>query len=326
MTLNRKTLMILAGVTILLSLAACTREITTVQEVNPGASNCFECHTDQDMFIAGPQMEWAYSDHGIGAYVGYAGNREGCAQCHSGSGFVAYLNGEEGTPYGTSIGCFACHAPHSNGDFMLRITEPQKLLNDYSMDLGASNLCVPCHQSRQSVYDYVVAVDGVVTIGNHWGPHHSPQADMLMGSNGFEFAGHDYDNAAPAAHVSVENDACLACHFNANSVNLGGHSFDMRTDGDDLNVASCNRCHTDATDFDINDAITDLTELAEELHAHLQTEGLLDEDGHSVTGATTTVPKAGALWNYLLWEEDQSHGIHNPYYFEDLLQSSIEQF
>ena len=33
---------------------------------------------------------------------------------------------------------------------------------------------------------------------------------------------------------------------------------------------------------------------------------------------------AGAAYNWKIYEEDRSHGIHNPKYFESLLKSSIE--
>jgi hypothetical protein len=38
---------------------------------------------------------------------------------------------------------------------------------------------------------------------------------------------------------------------------------------------------------------------------------------------TTSADSAGAVWNYLLVEEDRSKGMHNPAYMMDLLQSAI---
>ncbi len=324
MSLNRKTLMILAGVAVMLSLTACTREITTTEVVDAGASNCFTCHTDQDPFLGEAQMEWVNSGHGIGNYVGYAGNRDGCAQCHSGAGFVAFLNGDEGVPYATSIGCWSCHAPHTNGDFQLRVTEAQTLADGTSMDIGNSNLCVACHKGRTDVNAAVAFADGadyVNVSSSHWGAHHGPQGDLFFGSNGYEFDGYTYTTAAPTAHTDPDN-ACLACHMNSNTVDLGGHSWSMANEGGDLNVAGCNNCHTEIEDFNVNNVMTDLDVLGEELHALLTADGILDVDGATVPGHYTLV-QAGSLWNYLLWEEDRSHGVHNPDYIEGLLESSI---
>ena len=327
MSMKRNTLIFVASVFCLLTLAACTREITTVQEVNPGASNCFECHSDQDGMLASKQIEWSYSNHGIGAYVGYAGNRSGCSECHSGSGFVADLNGEEDVPYGTSIGCWACHEPHTTGDFGLRVTEAQTLLNGVSMDIGSANLCVNCHHARRSVYEYVVAdaADSTTIGSSHWGPHHGPQGDMFFGSNGFEFDGVTYDTAAPTMHVTNDfGGACLSCHFNANSAaDLGGHSFNMTNADDDMNVDGCNNCHTDVEDFNVYGIPAAIDVLAEELHVLLEAEGLVDADGHPINGSRSSYVKVGALWNFMMWEEDRSHGVHNPDYIHDLLESSI---
>ena len=52
-----KTLIMVAGLLSLAALGACTREITTVQMVDPGASNCFNCHSDQDTQLIDMQME-----------------------------------------------------------------------------------------------------------------------------------------------------------------------------------------------------------------------------------------------------------------------------
>jgi len=323
MSLNRKTLMILAGLAVLMSLAACTREITTVEEVQAGASNCFNCHTDQDATLTDAQVEWANSTHASGNTIA-RGSSSSCSPCHSGTGFVAYLNGEEEVPNPTTIGCFSCHSPHSSSDFGLRINDAVPLMNGFTQDLGSSNLCISCHQSRRAVDEYVVAEGGVVEItSSHWGPHHSPQGDMLLGSNGFEFDGYTFESAAPLAHMS---NACLTCHMdNGGGVDLGGHSFSMANLDDDLNVASCNVCHTDAEDFDIDGAMTEIDVLAEELHTLLMDAGFVDVDGHPIEDTTPTLAQAGALWNFLMWEEDQSHGVHNPNYITSLLEASIAE-
>jgi hypothetical protein len=43
-----------------------------------------------------------------------------------------------------------------------------------------------------------------------------------------------------------------------------------------------------------------------------------------VVSGTRTSDEAGAIWNWLLIEEDRSWGVHSPSYMQGLLQSSID--
>ena len=65
----------------------------------------------------------------------------------------------------------------------------------------------------------------------------------------------------------------------------------------------------------------------DDLAALLATAGALDvtdpEHPEPVEG-TFSADVAGALWNYMFVEEDQSHGIHNPQYAKALLTNSVE--
>ena len=326
MSKTLKTLLIVAGILGLVALTACTREITTVQQVDPGASNCFNCHTDDpatDQYgLTNRVAEWENSGHGIGNYVGYAGGRDGCSGCHSGNGFVARLQGDTTVPYASTIGCWNCHAPHSNGDFQLRVTDPQPLANGVTRDLGVSNICTACHVGRVTV-EATVAADtaGVAHItSTHWGAHHGPQGDIMYGSNGYEMAGYTYRHEAPGQHYQA---GCFGCHGAKNATpDLGGHSFVM-DNGTALNVIGCNNCHAELTDFDVNGVQTDTEELLAELHTILEGLGLLDANGGPVVSAGTP-DQVGAAWNYLLVEEDRSLGVHNPHYVHDLLSASID--
>ena len=46
--------------------------------------------------------------------------------------------------------------------------------------------------------------------------------------------------------------------------------------------------------------------------------------GLPVGNLTLTNDQAGAIWNYLLIEEDRSGGVHNKAYIQGLLKSAIE--
>ncbi|MCB1183523.1 hypothetical protein KDM41_08815 [bacterium] len=339
MSTSRNLTLIIMALVAVLALVGCTREITTVEQIDPGASNCFNCHTDDpetDQYgLTDKQLEWSFSNHGIGAYVGYAGGRNGCSGCHSGAGFVARLDGATDVPYATTIGCWACHAPHTTGDFALRINEPQPLSNGLMRDIGSSNICTACHVARTAV-DVALApefpdstvggvpLDQVRITSSHWGGHHGPQGEMFYGNNGYHFDGYTYRTDVPPAHDVEGMTRCFGCHGNANPVvDLGGHSFQQRNTAGDMNVASCNRCHDALVDFDVNGVQTETAELLETLHGLLETLGLVDVDGHPISGARGTEVQVGAAWNFINVEEDRSMGVHNPNYIHDLLTSSI---
>ena len=96
----------------------------------------------------------------------------------------------------------------------------------------------------------------------------------------------------------------------------GGHTWVASLDG-------CLTCHADATDYDVNGAITEIEALVAELHALLVAEGVIDSEGHAVSGRYSATV-GGSLWNYILIEEeDMSMGIHNPAYATALLNASI---
>jgi len=52
--------------------------------------------------------------------------------------------------------------------------------------------------------------------------------------------------------------------------------------------------------------------------------GLLDSEGGLIKDVTGTPDEIGAVWNYILVEEDRSAGVHNPDYIRDLLQGSLD--
>ena len=78
----------------------------------------------------------------------------------------------------------------------------------------------------------------------------------------------------------------------------------------------------DTDSFDVDGVQTDVQNKLEELGTLLENIGLL-QDGHPVVGTYPEV-QAGALWNYITVEEDGSLGVHNPWYIEMLLQSSLD--
>ena len=322
-----KRVMTLAGIAAVgLALAACSRNITRVEQVVQGPQACFECHSDTSTFLVAANQQWEHSKHATGETLNE--NNGECKGCHTSEGFVARATGTtipDVVENPTSIHCFTCHAPHTNGDFRVRWTAVAKLQNGVSYDLKGGNLCVACHHSRRNVSTYITAR---TTLNNRFGPHHGPQGDMLIGSNGYEYADYTYERSN---HRSATVDGCLDCHMKTTSQNVvGGHSFNMAWDtgtGEILNTAACAKCHgtiSDFTEVGIGTALSQdsVDVLVTDLEARLVTAKLM-ADG-APKSVTTSADSAGAVWNLLLAKEDRSHGVHNPKYIVGLLRSAIE--
>ncbi len=85
-------------------------------------------------------------------------------------------------------------------------------------------------------------------------------------------------------------------------------------------------CHDDVEDFDIDGVQSEVQALLDQLEELLVANGLLDEEGHQLTG-TFPEDHAAALWNWLfIAEEDGSLGVHNPSYTKALLEWSLAVF
>lgn len=329
MTLTRKHLMILAAVVGLLALTACTREITTVVQEEPQPSSCFECHSDVDLAVVRAQTEWAESRHGEGETV-FEGTNSSCVRCHANEGFIQYVDGATtftGVTTPTNINCFTCHAPHTNGDFGMRITEATPLLNGESYDMGLGNTCVVCHQARRDVAVYITNANN---ISSRYGPHYGPQGDLLMGSNGYEYDGFEYTETP--YHRTMNDDGCVNCHMRNVAHKVGGHTFataSYNEEEDEMvyNVQACTGCHEDyeGENFDINGVQTEIDGLLAELQGLLFAAGFVDANGTPVSFTGRPADDAGAIWNFIyIGRADRSRGVHNPAYARDLLQSSID--
>jgi hypothetical protein len=309
-------------------IGACERKITTVETVQT-AQNCFDCHSDQNTMLVSAEAQYLRSKHASGDNIDRNTISYGtpCVACHTSEGFVAKVSGEtipSVVPNPTAIHCFTCHAPHTNSDFRLRVTSPRDLATGDSFDLGDANICTTCHQALQNVNTYVT---DPVTLSEHWGPHHGPQSDMLLRTNGYEYAGYTYEDLD--FHRNLTEDGCLDCHFKTTrNYILGGHSFNMawEVEGgeEEINTAGCTAdCHGSMPDFNYHNVQDSVATLMEDLAGMLETAGLIDDTGHPLE-VTTSADSAGAVWNFLIAEEDRSHGVHNSKYIITLLQSSIE--
>ena len=277
-------------------------------------NTCAQCH-DSGNLITGKLADWNQSKHGTGE--AFARGESGtCSGCHSGGAFVNMLAaGANASDYGvgdlqsTRQDCRTCHTLHTTyteEDWVLRTTAAVDLfaIENATFDRGLGNLCVNCHQPRRTMD--APGDNGNITItSSHWGPHYGAQSSMLLGVGGAT-------DGSAGAHYAAIQDGCVTCHLGEDDL----HTFEPQ-------LSACLACHADAESFDIGNVQTDVTAMMEELAAGLRDLGYLDEDNHPVRGEEASPEHAAAVWNYRHIYQDHSFGIHNPAYTKALLEASI---
>lgn len=340
--MKRTTLALVLFAALLLIVSGCTRKVTNeITQVNQDLNSaaCMACHGDNDLRLAAAEAQWANSKHGqgetsiINANVGDGA----CERCHTAEGFIAYVTGVPfDSSHYSSIGCFTCHAPHTTGTLALRVSTPVTLANGFVFNHGEADLCATCHQSRRNVTTYVA---DSVKLSNRFGPHHGPQADILAGTGGYQYAGYTYTNSP---HTNVTENGCVNCHMSpSGGVFLGGHTWTMEAEtleGVEQNLTGCNAstCHSPAlADFNFHGIQDTVNAYFDTLGQALLAAGLLEisVDSSDPGFDTTLTPKTnkivkhkdstGAVYNYMMIFEDRSEGVHNTRYALALLKSSL---
>lgn len=219
-------------------------------------NSCAACHgsTDTEYPLLGARLGYETSGH---ANLGnsYYANGRGCQVCHTNEGFIDYVKTGKVDPDAyvanpSQPGCFTCHTPHDTWDFSLRTSKPVKIATGDTIDVGGGNLCVNCHQARRDVASQVKATEAK-SVSSHFGAHHGPQADVLLGVNAYEYPGKSYSSSP---HKDVIKDGCVTCHMSlpegrySSSPEVGGHSFNVEGEvheSEKVNVSGCVGCHED---------------------------------------------------------------------------------
>lgn len=169
------------------------------------------------------------------------------------------------------IGCFGCHTPHGIGTKDgLTLDQTIPVGTAVTTQTGAvwgnattgtnkakGHICAECHQIRLNAQpstnaSIVASVTGTgkFNVSASYGPHHGPQADMVLGRGGAQYGGTaacgascttgpfafngTYGNSAHTANVNAD---CVSCHMQSDysdievtgsfgvSAAVGGHSF-----------------------------------------------------------------------------------------------------
>lgn len=305
------------------------------------SKNCAVCHDEGTHHLFPAQYDISRHANPLHPYT-----RASCAACHNGKGFVDYVeSGKQDLTVdedmNVAITCATCHDPHSaENEHQLRTVEVT-LGNGVVVDKGDNGvLCMNCHKSRRNAAEYT---GPDFRYSKHFGPHHGPQADMLMAANVPTFG----KKLPTSPHISATDNACVDCHMypghvdvNNNVILVGSHTFNVvDPDGND-NVAICNKCHGDiGTSFSdkkyYRNGSADLDGNGVEEGLQIEVEGMLNKlammlppiDSAAVDMSGKYIyseTEVKAAYNYFFVEEDGSQGIHNPAFTVALLDVSMQ--
>ncbi len=308
--------------------------------ISLSAGDCGRCH--DALPYHSKNVEWEASRHSVATRYPTGEGRGACVRCHSGAGFIDYVDDTD--RYGTlyeAITCATCHDPHdATNPHQLRKVDDVTLMDGETVVTrgGLGKLCMNCHLSRRDADAYVLGTS------NHFGPHSSPQTDMLVGANAIEYG----KEIGRSRHIFVINNTCVVCHMQETSADdafnlmAGGHTFKPSWDGgtpdiheDDVDLtAACAICHGNIESFNFKQEDFNGDGFVEGIRDEI--DGLLQELAlqlppigeptvtERVTAESHTLAQKKALYNYLFVESDGSHGVHNLSYAVGILKASLE--
>ena len=315
-----------------------------------GTATCTEkCHTDDygvSDYLLPYKAQYAVSTHATGET--FHRMTSPCAGCHTTEGFQTYaatgVAPSSTLPRSSPIGCFGCHAPHSNETFAMRKTGSTPLGSGGTYDKGSSNTCAMCHQLRAPSPNFMApAFAGDSMSSTRFAGHHGPQSNVLSGQGFWTFGG---TLAAGATHNSALDDGCIDCHMADMPTGgiAGEHSWKMVWDDhgtEVLNSKGC-PCHSSTynTDAKMMTFVDDVKEkfyaaLNDTLAPKLVTLKLLKQNtdgsfspnnnrrGTDLKRVIWTADELGALFNYGALLEDRSGGIHNPVFARAVYNATL---
>ncbi len=301
-------------------------------------SLCAQCH-------GGQIDEWMLSGHAnaaggdIEAFNDEHYTISSCNYCHTSEGFArvndpALLTYEFGNEF-SFIGCPTCHDPHvgdmgSGNEVQLRNVGAVELNYTFPYDpgdaeapvmegYGVGQVCANCHKARRDNGD---VAEQILLGDSHFGPHHSPQADMFVGAGSYEIPDMTYNRTS--AHQSAVETGCVECHMVREALihgDLTDHAFHTF----EVNTENCLPCHTLAEgDFDYKGVQTEIRGKLDQVavllgYADWDTLYLIFEDENELW----TVAQRGAFYGAVFVAESGDLGVHNSSYARSLLDNAI---
>ena len=292
---------------------------------NLSGESCGGCHTVE-------YAEWlgaAHADTGTTPEDLIAEwGRSTCWGCHLTEGILATWDaGDYAAPTfadgeAHAVTCGACHDAHNDHTAtMLRAQSTIALPNPTGATItgwGKGQMCGNCHRDRRTPANITDHLNN----GNaHFGPHESPQANMLAGIGSYEIPGYTYDDTGSQHDVSQFPDMCVDCHMvkegSAPHYSGRGHTFEP-------SVAACAAaCHPGATTFDVDGVQTEIQGLLDQLETLILANPELDSMGQIGDTTLSTLAERRAAWAWFFAHSDGSLGVHNATYARTILDNSI---
>jgi hypothetical protein len=241
---------------------------------NSNAGACIDCHNPHNADNA-INAAWANSAHA--GFIGIYGivnktvaqpwtdrnwrlsSNAACQRCHTATGFRNIANSQDTyNPSGnffTATGnqaevlyCWACHTDNAGGTRRAKTGGVNGVIfnsGDVATLGDASDLCMLCHQGRESGVSVQKAVDARDT-HDFINIHYFPTAAVMFGSavnGGYEYSGKTYAGKNTFAGHAGERDTCIKCHMRLAETSTADHNFLPE-------LEDCSTCHVGITKFE----------------------------------------------------------------------------
>ena len=314
--------------------------------VSTSAATCGQCHDELPYHFR--NQEWAMSGHAVAIRYPTGEGRESCVVCHSGNGFIDRIDNDNDifledyqalvseTRY-EAITCQVCHDPHSaeNPHQLRKVDEVVLASGEVITQGGTGKLCMQCHKARRGGDEFAS------TYHRRHDPHHSNQADMLVGTSAAEYE----EDIRSSAHIFAVEDACAGCHMQGLAGDdpanhkAGNHTWRMTWDSDtpdspddDVDMTgACVNCHGPMDSFDLprddfdGDGVVEGVQTEVEGLMHMLAMELPPIGAPEIEVAEDfTAAQLRATFNHNFVEDDGSHGVHNARYATGILRASIK--
>ena len=264
-------------------------------QVGPMPDSCTSCHAhDPNGGSDNIVTQWAFSGHadGYGEPFNHW-NAEGevsssCSRCHSQGGFKQLADSSDpvtGIPeytldsnnthpdftavtahsaiYPKVLNCNTCHEENGGGETVYDAGKVQQVAfpsGDLKTLGDSSNICMQCHQGRESGLSVEYAAPGSNGYYRFINRHYFAEAAIFFGSEvhaGYEYPGKTYaEKNGFRGHEQVQRQNCIQCHLNVYT-----HEIDPVT-GEEIvekdhdffpNIEDCSGCHLAADGWPLED-------------------------------------------------------------------------